>query len=227
VTVGGHEQLAPGDGVDARIAAIVVRAVLHALRVGGFMDIAAVSARSGLPAELVSVVLDAAEARGWVIHRTGRLVGWNLTGPGRSEGERLLAAEADAAGVRHRVEDAYRGFLALNREFLDLCTDWQLRVVDDETCLNDHSDVEHDAEVLARLEATHVQVVPLLDELSRALPRFGPYSDRLGSALERVRLGHTEWFTKPVIDSYHTVWFELHEDLLATLGIERSAERVG
>ena len=33
-----------------------------------------------------------------------------------------------------------------------------------------------------------------------------------------------EWFTKPVIDSYHTVWFELHEDLLATLGIERASE---
>ena len=27
-----------------------------------------------------------------------------------------------------------------------------------------------------------------------------------------------------MIDSYHTVWFELHEDLLATLGIERSSE---
>jgi hypothetical protein len=27
-----------------------------------------------------------------------------------------------------------------------------------------------------------------------------------------------------MIDSYHTVWFELHEDLLSTLGIERSKE---
>jgi hypothetical protein len=25
------------------------------------------------------------------------------------------------------------------------------------------------------------------------------------------------------MDSYHTVWFELHEDLLATLGLERGA----
>jgi hypothetical protein len=25
----------------------------------------------------------------------------------------------------------------------------------------------------------------------------------------------------PLIDSFHTVWFELHEHLLATLGIER------
>jgi hypothetical protein len=27
-----------------------------------------------------------------------------------------------------------------------------------------------------------------------------------------------------MIDSYHTVWFQLHEDLLNTLGIERSKE---
>ena len=30
-----------------------------------------------------------------------------------------------------------------------------------------------------------------------------------------------------MIDSYHTVWFELHEDLLATLGLERAAETGG
>jgi hypothetical protein len=27
-----------------------------------------------------------------------------------------------------------------------------------------------------------------------------------------------------MIESYHTVWFELHENLLATLGIQRSKE---
>ncbi len=27
-----------------------------------------------------------------------------------------------------------------------------------------------------------------------------------------------------MIPSYHTVWFEMHEDLLCTLGIERGAE---
>jgi len=26
------------------------------------------------------------------------------------------------------------------------------------------------------------------------------------------------------MSSYHTVWFELHEDLLATLGIDRASE---
>ncbi len=36
----------------------------------------------------------------------------------------------------------------------------------------------------------------------------------------------TEWLTKPTILSYHTLWFQLHEDLLATLGLERAAETV-
>ncbi len=36
--------------------------------------------------------------------------------------------------------------------------------------------------------------------------------------------GERDWFTKPTIDSYHSVWFELHEDLLATLGLERAKE---
>jgi hypothetical protein len=27
-----------------------------------------------------------------------------------------------------------------------------------------------------------------------------------------------------MMPSFHTVWFELHEDLLATLGLERSTE---
>jgi pyruvate,orthophosphate dikinase len=42
--------------------------------------------------------------------------------------------------------------------------------------------------------------------------------------VDRVEAGERDWFTKPLIDSYHTVWFELHEDLLSTLGKERASE---
>jgi pyruvate,orthophosphate dikinase len=37
--------------------------------------------------------------------------------------------------------------------------------------------------------------------------------------------GSHEWIARPTIDSYHTVWFELHEHLLATLGRTRTDER--
>jgi len=40
----------------------------------------------------------------------------------------------------------------------------------------------------------------------------------------RVDAGDTEWLTSPRLDSYHTVWMQLHEDLLLALGRDRSAE---
>ena len=65
---------------------------------------------------------------------------------------------------------------------------------------------------------------PICDDLGALLDRFRGYGPRLTEALERVRAGDVDWFTKPMIASYHTVWFEMHEDLLCTLGIERGAE---
>ena len=62
-------------------------------------------------------------------------------------------------------------------------------------------------------------------------PRFGRVITAMitpftaDGALDRIRGGDLDWFTKPMIDSYHTVWFELHENLLATLGIQRAKEK--
>ena len=36
--------------------------------------------------------------------------------------------------------------------------------------------------------------------------------------------GRTEWIAKPTVDSYHGVWFELHEHLLVTLDRDRATE---
>ena len=68
------------------------------------------------------------------------------------------------------------------------------------------------------------QVQPIVAELAAVLARFASYGPRFATALERVEAGELDWFTKPTIDSFHTVWFELHENLLATLGIERGTE---
>ena len=65
----------------------------------------------------------------------------------------------------------------------------------------------------------------VLGDLEAAAPRYRVYRKRFAGALDRVLAGETDYFTKPVIPSYHTVWFELHEDLLASLGIDRASER--
>lgn len=201
--------------------------VLHGLRLGSVVGSEDLARRTGLPVEEVRAVLATANDRGWVRHSEGRLVGWSLTRGGRAEGERLLALQLDATGNRSQVEAVHRDFLPLNTTVLRVCTEWQVVRRDGAEVANDHSDAAHDAAVLERLALAHAEALPLLGRLAAALDRFGGYADRLGHALDRTLAGRTEWFTRPTIDSYHSVWFELHEDLLATLGRRRTDERPG
>jgi hypothetical protein len=93
--------------------------------------------------------------------------------------------------------------------------------------VNDHGDAAYDRGVIEKLADLHAEVEPICNDLGEALHRFQGYGGRLRHALDRVRAGDTDWFTKPMIPSYHTVWFEMHEDLLSTLGIERGSEGEG
>ena len=90
--------------------------------------------------------------------------------------------------------------------------------------VNDHGDAVWDAAVVDRLGGADDVVGPICQDLASLLERFDGYRGRFSAALARVRAGDGEWFARPMIDSYHTVWFELHENLLATLGIERAKE---
>jgi hypothetical protein len=199
--------------------------VLHALRLRSFADVDVLADRSGVAAEVVRSALREADISGWARHRDGRLSGWSLTPDGRAHVQELLARQLDAAGARPAVEDAYGRFLGLNGELLSVCTDWQVVQVDGLERVNDHTDTAHDDAVLERLDDLHQASRPVTADLAGALDRFGPYPVRLDAAHARVRDGDVDWLTKPMIDSYHTVWFELHEDLLATLGRERSQEQ--
>lgn len=201
--------------------------VLHGLRLGGVADHASVARRWGLAPERVQALLDDVAARGWVTHRQGALSGWTLTAAGRREGERRLAEELDRVGARSLVEDRYRRFRVLNPWFLELCSDWQLRVVDGERVVNDHADPDHDRRVVVRLAEVHAEIGGIVTPLAGRLERFGGYAGRFDRAHRQVLAGEREWFTQPLVDSYHTVWFELHEDLLATLGRRRTEERPG
>jgi hypothetical protein len=201
--------------------------VLHGLRLKGFALPAAVAELVGLEEAVASAELIALADAGAVHYRDGRLTGYALTADGRALNESLLAAELDAAGAREDVTGAYKRFLGLNGELLAACTRWQLRDVEGASIINDHTDADYDAAVIDELSQLNERVLPICDDLHASLDRFGSYGPRLSEALRRVRAGDVDHFTKPIIPSYHTVWFELHEDLLATLGIERATEVVG
>jgi hypothetical protein len=198
--------------------------VLHTVRLKGFADVAPVAAASGVSVDEVTAELERAAAEGMATKREGRLSGWSVTPVGREKVAALLAAELDDTGARAVVDSAYRRFLAINHDLLGVCTDWQLRPVDGQQATNDHSDPVYDERVVKRLRLIDDAVQPICDDLAGVLERFARYGPRLSIALTKVEAGEPDWFTKPLIDSYHTVWFELHEDLLATLGIERGSE---
>ena len=198
--------------------------IVHALRLKGFADTDVVAESAAASVETTKSTLDGLATSELVKYREGRMTGWMLSKDGRAHGESLLAAELDANGIRDEVDGCYRRFLGLNQDFLALCTDWQVREIDGEQVPNDHNDAEYDASVIARLGEANAGVQPICADLAGHLTRFGRYGELFGNSLAKVEAGEQEWFTKPVIESYHTVWFELHEDLLATLGIERQSE---
>jgi DNA-binding MarR family transcriptional regulator len=194
--------------------------VLHGLRLKGFATPDAVAASIGVKAPAVSKELTALKAAGLVERREGRVSGFVLTDEGRSEASALVEAELVASGAKALLEETLHGFAPLNDELLEVCTAWQLRDVH-RNIENDHSDAAYDREVIARLVAVNASVTPVLSTLKTALARFGSYQKRLDAAVAKVKRGERDWFAKPMIESYHTVWMELHEDLLVTLQIER------
>jgi DNA-binding MarR family transcriptional regulator len=198
--------------------------VMHGLRLKGFAEPPSVADTVGVTEAEAKPVLDQLVTDGLATYRDGRLSGFTLTPEGRAEHARLLSEELDGHGVRDAVHAAYRRFLGHNGDLLAVCTAWQLRDVEGTSTINDHSDADYDAGVIDQLAEVHGCVQPICEELAASLQRFAIYGPRLAAALARVRAGETDWFTKPMIASYHTIWFELHEDLLATLGIERGSE---
>src|SRR5207244_898520 len=133
---------------------------------------------------------------------------WSLTPEGRAEHARRLRADLDAAGCVGVVESAYGCIVGVNVELLATITALQ-----------------QDEPAVERLRAVHHEALGATGELAVELERMRSYGPRLTAALERVEAGEREWVARPLIDSYHTVWHELHEDLLLTLGIDRSAEQ--
>ena len=200
--------------------------VLHAVRILGFTDTATVTDRFDLDLSETDEALRAAEGRGWTTDTTfGDTSGWSLTELGRAENERRLASELADIHGRDDIREIYREFLPLNAVVLRACTDWQLKPAPgDRLAPNDHTDDAWDARVLRELTAIAHVLPPLIGRLGTLLTRFRGYDQRFDAALTRARGGEPAFVDRTDIDSCHRVWFQLHEDLIATLGIDRRAQ---
>ncbi|MEV0675385.1 transcriptional regulator [Actinosynnema sp. NPDC050436] len=200
--------------------------VLHAVRLLGFANSAEIAARARTDLDEALRVLRGAEREGWVQHvEFADLGGWSLTDAGKAENERRLAVERGSADPENRIAAVHRDFLPLNARLLRAVTDWQIRPTAEERFApNDHVDTTWDGRILAELAALDDELPPLCGRLTGVLTRFDGYDTRFAAALRRAREGDRGWVDRTNIDSCHRVWFQLHEDLIATLGVDRGTE---
>lgn len=194
--------------------------VLHALRCMGAVSLERLPAATHLTSDEVESILIDLAVDGLVIRTPPPFGGWCLTEAGRAEDARRIAAELAAARAESAIDEVFDEFMILNPKALELCTDWQLRTLGGKRVLNNHDDPRYDDAVLRRLSMLNTQIQPLCEDLTAALARFRPYGVRLETARDRALAGELSAVTDS-LDSFHSVWFQLHEDLLATLGRER------
>jgi hypothetical protein len=180
--------------------------VLHAVRLKGHADTDAVAARFDLDTHDTHEYLLDAQAHGWVSRSSfADLTGWSLTNSGRQRNESELRDELDKAGAREAVDAVHDEFLPFNATASRVFTAAQLG---------------HDGDVHGRLADIADGLRALERRLTVHLTRFAGYHDRFTSALAQA-VDRPVWITGIEVDSCHRVWFELHEDLIATLNISR------
>ena len=192
--------------------------VMHGVAIRKHGDAQSIAGLSGLPVAKVQGVLVGAVAGGRIAEVDGKYM---LT----PAGQMILGGEYSRfnAGLRANADfvAAYQRFEVINKDLKQLITDWQTLEVGGQRVANDHSNKDYDEGVIGRLGLLHERFEPILKKLCAGEARLGVYRDKFGAALERAEDGELAWVSDAKLDSYHTVWFELHEDLLRILGHKR------
>lgn len=196
--------------------------ILHAVRLAGFAATEGVADRVDSQASSVGSAgsaggtLRALEGQGLVEHLMfGDSAGWILTEAGRSRIAGLLRQELEASGTGHILRSTTENFESgVNPRLVRMITDWQLRSAAGQR--------KSSATVLSELTDLGDALHALMAGLVARLPRFARYPQQFSAALDQAHAGDLDWVAGVGRLSCHTVWAELHQDLLSSLGRGRS-----
>ncbi len=210
-----------GDVAESAVPAHVATLddVIRRLSTKGFGTAATIADACLAPSDDVGRLLDQLVVDGLVSTVAGA---YRLSDPGKERAAELLAADRaawDGAG------EALERFVALDRRTKEAVTAWQLRPVEGgEPEINDHADASYDAGVLESLARIGADADAWLAPIEGRSRRLSGYRSRLAHALELARAGDQRYVASPRVDSFHGVWFELHEDLIQLAGRTRADE---
>ena len=141
--------------------------------------------------------------------------------PGGSAAAGQLLRIEPGSELEREVDRLFDAFLPINRRLRDVCSAWQTRP---DGSPNDHTDPGYDDSVRERLDDLHSAIGPVLRRLATADGRLAGYRQRLQEALDRFDDGEASWLASPLIDSYHTVWMHMHQELILMLGLTRAED---
>jgi hypothetical protein len=192
--------------------------LMHAAAIKKHGDLASLAAIAGLSNLVAEAVAAQAVANGRLANIDGKYL---LTPAGQMIVQSEYSLYCAPLRADSRFKQAYERFELINRDLKRLVTDWQTMEVGGKRVPNLHENREYDAEVIDRLGDLHERFEPVLKQLVAAAPRLIIYARKLAQALAETEKGGIQWVSDAKLDSYHTVWFELHEDLLRLMGQSR------
>tara|TARA_B100001250_G_scaffold205312_1_gene176246 strand:+ start:1552 stop:2166 length:615 start_codon:yes stop_codon:yes gene_type:complete len=194
--------------------------IAMALRLKGIASNEHVAEVTGQDQETVDEVLGHMIAKSYA-QETPR--GLRLLPEGKVWVDSLLEEERENVD-QQRIEAIYEDFCSHNDDFKQLVTDWQIKEVAGEQQLNDHEDANYDAGIITRLNDLDEVVKPVFASAAELAPRLARYIERFANALNELQAGDHSYLAAPLKDSYHTVWFEMHEELILLCGRNRADE---
>lgn len=189
--------------------------VLHVLRLKGIVPTESIAALIDRPFPDVHATVERMAEEGLVrLRETPRLTGWTLTEAGHARHAREIADQRSTEIVA-ALTPIYERFLGLNARVKVLSTSWQHLAPDD---------AAGRWEAVEELGEVQAEAAGIVSAAAGIVPRLRSYERRLAAALEQLRAGDERFFTGVTVDSFHTVWFECHEDLIQTMGRDRVEE---
>jgi pyruvate,orthophosphate dikinase len=194
--------------------------IVRVLIVKGSATLGAIAGAMTTGVETVRVPLDGLVAEGLVELEAGE---FRLSTKGESLGRSLIEEDRAGWGIEGALA-ALDAFHELDLRVKEVVTAWQLRGDSGSQNLNDHTDAAYDAAVLGRLAGVHADALEWISSLREHPAALNRYRLRLERALESASAGDQRFVASPRVDSYHSVWFELHEELILLAGRNRADE---
>lgn len=197
---------------------------LHAIKLKGRASDEAIGHLLAIPVAVATARRADLVAAGLALFREGRMPATSLTDDGRARHDALLDDILADEAKREAIGRGLEQFHPINGDLKRISSSWQTRP---DGTPNAHDDAAYDASVIAALTELHGRVAPLLHASAPLEGRFGIFADRLDAALARIQAGENAAFLRPLSESYHDIWMELHEDLIVLSGRVRGSADEG